>query len=75
MSLLKDQPDEKRRLQVCFRVTEKAWERLVQTARLFEMRESEYAKAVVYRDLGVYGERIDRRRRTWRQRQERKERK
>lgn len=75
MSLLKDQPDEKRRLQVCFRITEKAWERLVQTARLFEMREGEYCKAVVYRDLGVYDERIDRRRRTWRQRQQRKEQK
>ena len=75
MSLLKDQDHEKRRLQVCFRVGEKAWERLVLAARLFEMREGEYCKAVVYRDLGVYDERIDRRRKPWRRREEREERK
>lgn len=69
MSLLKDH--EKRRLQVSFRIGEHAWERLVEVARLFEMREGEYAKAVLYKDLGVYDERLDRRRKPWRRRQER----
>jgi len=58
--LLKDRG--KRRLQICFRVTERAFERLVQVANLFEMETSDYAKAVLYKDLGVWTERIDYRR-------------
>jgi histone deacetylase complex regulatory component SIN3 len=57
MSLLRDHG--KRRIQVCFRVTEKAWERLTEIAYLFEMEQSEYAKAVLYRDIGVWTERLD----------------
>ena len=63
----------KRRIQICFRVTENAYDRLMEVARLFELKESEYVKAVLYKDLGAYNERIDHRRKPWRQRQERKE--
>lgn len=73
MSLLKDR--EKRRLQVSFRIGEKAWARLVQTARIFELSESAYVKALLYANLNIYDERIDHRRKPWRQRQEREKQK
>jgi len=63
--LLKDHG--KRRIQLCFRITEKAWERLVEVSRLFQMTDAEYAKAVLYRDLGVWTERLDYRRKKRRQ--------
>jgi hypothetical protein len=53
----------KRRIQICFRITEKAWDRLVLISRLFGMKDSDYAKAVLYKDLGVWTERLDYRRR------------
>jgi len=58
--LLKDHG--KRRIQICFRITEKAWQRLVEVSRLFEMTDTDYAKAVLYKDLGVWTERLDYRR-------------
>jgi len=64
MKLLKNH--EKRRLQVSFRIGEETWERLTQVARLFEMKESQYAKAVLMKDLGVFSEPLDRRRLPWR---------
>ena len=59
--LLKDHG--KRRIQICFRITEKAWDRLTLISRLFGMKDSDYAKAVLYKDLGVWTERLDYRRR------------
>ena len=59
--LLKDHG--KRRIQICFRITEKAWDRLVEIPRVFGMKDSDYAKAVLYKDLGVWTERLDYRRR------------
>jgi len=61
MSLLKDHG--KHRIQICFRITEKAWKHLEEISRLFEMTESDYAKACLYKDLGVWTERLDYRRR------------
>lgn len=52
----------KRRIQICFRITENAWERLTLISRLFEMTESDYTKAVLYKDLGIWTERLDYRR-------------
>ncbi len=64
MSILRD--NEERRLQMCFRIGEKTWERLVQVARLARMRESEYCKFVLMRDLNVLSEPLDKRRQPWR---------
>ena len=33
------------------------------------MKPSQYAKAVLYRDLGVFNEPLDRRRRTWKRKE------
>ena len=49
----------KRRLQICYRITEVAWRRLTELAQLFQMQEAEYAKACLYKDLGVWTERLD----------------
>lgn len=65
--LLKDNGNQ--RIQICFRLSEKAFERLSEIARLFEMRDSEYAKAVLYKDLGMWNQPIDRRRKSWRHKQ------
>ena len=40
-------------------------QRLQETAELFNLPPSEYAKAVLYRDLGVFTEPLDQRRRMW----------
>ena len=54
--------DEKygKRMQVSFRITEVAKDRLEQVSRMFN-------KAVLYRDLGIFSEPLDRRKRSWRQ--------
>ena len=49
----------KRRIQICYRVTERAWARLRELAQLFQMQEAEYCKAVLYKDLGIWTERLD----------------
>jgi hypothetical protein len=61
--------DEKygKRRQITFRIGPIVQERLNQAATLFNMKPSEYAKAVLYKDLGVFNEPLDQRRRTWRQ--------
>ena len=62
--------DEKygKRRQITFRVDELAWQRLKQHAELFDMKEGQYAKAVLYANLGVFGIPLDRRKRSWRRR-------
>ncbi|MBT0160404.1 hypothetical protein G4O51_10520 [Candidatus Bathyarchaeota archaeon A05DMB-2] len=54
-----------KRHQISFRITEIAKDRLKQHAALFNMTPSEYAKAALYKDLGVFSEPLDRRRRHW----------
>ena len=67
---LKRMVNEKRkRVQISFRLTELAWERLKQAAELFNMEPSTYAKAVLYRDLGLFKEPVDQRSRRWRKKQ------
>jgi hypothetical protein len=61
-----------KRRQITFRIGPIAQEKLKQHAELFNMKPSEYAKAVLYRDLGVFSEPLDRRRRKW-QRKKRQE--
>ena len=59
----------KRRIQICFRVTEKAWTRLREISRLFEMSDTDYVKADLYKDLGVWTERLDYRKKRRRHRE------
>jgi hypothetical protein len=65
--------DEKygKRRQITFRVGPLAQERLKQAAALFNMKPCEYAKAVLYKDLGVFDEPLDRRRSTWKKQKKR----
>jgi hypothetical protein len=44
-----------------------AQDRLEKAAALFRMTPGEYTKAVLYRDLGIFDEPLDQRRRSWRQ--------
>jgi len=61
--------DEKygKRRQITFRIGPVAQDRLERAAALFNMKPSEYAKAVLYKDLGIFDEPLDQRRRTWKQ--------
>jgi len=64
--------DEKygKRRQITFRIGPVAQDRLKRAASLFNMKPTEYAKAVLYRDLGIFDEPLDQRRRTWRQKKQ-----
>lgn len=54
--------DKKRgRKQLCFRIGPIATDRLDQVAQLFDMKPSQYVKALLYRELGVFNEPLDRR--------------
>jgi site-specific DNA-adenine methylase len=53
------------RRQVSFRIGPVCEDRLARAAALFNMNSSNYAKAVLYKDLGIFDEPPDRRRRTW----------
>jgi len=54
-----------KRRQITFRIGPIAEDRLRQVAALFNMRPTEYVKALLYKDLGVFNEPLDRRRRSW----------
>ena len=54
-----------KRIQISFRLTERAFHRLRQCADLFNMEPSQYVKAVLYRELGLFEEPVDQRRRKW----------
>jgi len=54
-----------KRIQITFRLTETAWIKLRQAAELFNMEPSTYTKAVLYKDLGLFEEPVDQRRRRW----------
>ena len=56
-----------KRIQITFRITAVAMDRLERASALFRMTPGEYTKAVLYRDLGVWEEPLDRRRRAWKQ--------
>jgi len=56
-----------KRRQITFRIGPIAEDKLKQVAALFEMKPTKYAKAVLYRDLGVFNEPLDQRRGTWKQ--------
>jgi hypothetical protein len=56
--------DEKygKRRQITFRIGPLAQERLKQAAALFNMKPTEYAKAILYKDLAIFDEPLDQRR-------------
>jgi len=53
-----------KRRQITFRIGPVAQDRLAQVAELFHLKPSEYAKALLYKDLGIFNEPLDQRRRT-----------
>jgi hypothetical protein len=59
-----------KRRQITFRIGPIAEDRLKQAAFLFNLKPSEYAKAVVYKDLGIFDEPLDQRRRNWKQKKQ-----
>ena len=64
--------DEKygKRRQITFRIGPLCQDRLNQAAALFNLKPSEYAKAILYKDLGIFDEPLDQRRRTWKKRKQ-----
>jgi len=68
-------PDEKygKRRQITFRIGPIVQDRLERAAALFNMKPCEYAKALLYKDLGVFDEPLDQRRRVWKQKKRRLE--
>jgi len=68
-------PDEKygKRRQITFRIGPIVQDRLERAAALFNMKPCEYAKALLYKDLGVFDEPLDQRRRAWKQKKRRLE--
>ena len=62
-----------KRRQITFRIGPIAEDRLQQVAALFNMKPTEYAKALLYKDLGVFNEPLDRRRRNWKKKKQQPE--
>ncbi len=59
-----------KRRQITFRIGPIAEDRLRQVAALFNMKPTEYAKAMLYKDLGIFNEPLDQRRRVWRKKKQ-----
>jgi len=73
--IIKLRADEKygKRRQITFRIGPLAQERLKQASALFNMKPCEYVKAVLYRDLAIFDEPLDQRRRAWKQKKQQSE--
>ncbi|MCK4474214.1 hypothetical protein KAU30_00120 [Candidatus Bathyarchaeota archaeon] len=54
-----------KRRQITFRIGPIAQDRLERAAELFDMKPGQYAKALLYKDLGVFNEPLDRRKRAY----------
>jgi len=54
-----------KRRQITFRIGELAQDRLEQVAKLYNLKPSQYVKALLYKDLQIFDEPLDQRRRTW----------
>ena len=59
-----------KRRQITFRIGPVAEERLRQVADLFDMKPSQYVKSLLYKDLGIFNEALDKRKRAWQQARE-----
>ena len=68
-------PEEKygKRRQITFRIGPVCQDRLNQAASLFNLKPCEYVKALMYKDLGIFDEPTDRRRRNWKKKQRERE--
>lgn len=53
----------RKRHQICIRIGRLADERLRQIAEMFDMSPGTYIKALLYKDLGIFNEPLDRRKR------------
>ena len=62
-----------KRRQITFRIGPIAEDRLQQVAALFNMKPTEYVKALLYKDLQVFNEPLDRRRRSWKKKKQQPE--
>jgi hypothetical protein len=62
-----------KRRQITFRIGPIVQDRLERTAALFNLKPTEYAKALLYKDLQVFDEPLDQRRRSWKQKKRRLE--
>jgi hypothetical protein len=67
--------DEKygKRRQITFRIGVVCEDRLERVAVLFNLKPTEYAKALLYKDLGVFDEPLDKRRHAWKQKERQSE--
>jgi hypothetical protein len=67
--------DEKygKRRQITFRIGPLCQDRLSKAACLFNLKPCEYVKALLYKDLGIFDEPTDRRRRNCKKRQRKSE--
>jgi hypothetical protein len=54
-----------RRRQITFRIGPICEDRLRRAAALFNMKSTDYAKAIIYKDLGIFDEPLDKRRSSW----------
>jgi hypothetical protein len=62
-----------KRRQITFRIGPIVQDRLERAAALFNMKPCEYAKALLYKDLGVFDEPLDKRRRGWKAKKRQRE--
>lgn len=60
-----------KRRQISLRITALAETRLKQNAELFNMSSSAYVKAVLYRELSIFSEPVDERKKSWKRKQKR----
>ena len=69
-------PPEKygKRRQITFRIGPIAQDRLERAAELFDMKPGQYVKAVLYQQLGIFNEPLDRRRCSWKRKKSQQQR-
>ena len=63
--------DEKygKRRQITFRIGCVCEDRLGRVSALFNLKPTEYAKSLLYKDLGIFDEPLDKRRHAWKQKE------
>jgi len=68
-------PPEKygKRKQITFRIGPLMQDRLEQAAALFDMKPTEYVKALLYQHLGILNEPLDRRKRSYKRKKRRQQ--
>jgi hypothetical protein len=62
-----------KRRQITFRIGPIVQDRLERTAALFNLKPCEYVKSLLYKDLQVFNEPLDQRRRSWKQQKKKRQ--